>query len=542
MEPGGRFAVARTLLLGIALATSAHASWSQDGIESPPRVSRGVEVLAGADSGGGWYAGSYALLIGVSDYTAGWTDLETVPEELEEVAVELEAHGFEVQKLVDPVADDLTRAIGDFLVTYGFGESSRNNRLLIFYSGHGYSRTVGNQVKGYLVPADAPLPHTAGRENKSFLRKALRMSQVLEWARELEARHALFLFDSCFSGTIFKTRSPLDTPGSIGALTVQPVRQFITAGSASEEVPAQSVFARAFVRGIRGAADLTGDGFVLGTELGIYLRDELVHYRTGQTSQFGKIRDPDLDRGDFVFRLGSHGADRPSANLVPQMPSTTPGRQAPGVAGQVSKPSGRIPWPKGGPQRPERRNPVDGLYYAWVPADTGGFWLSRTEVTVRAYLRYLPRPSLPQAPPSNPQWQDESQPMVNLTRAEAVRFCEWAATRLPTGAEWEYAARAADLADRAANLEEVAWVASNSNSKAHSVSQKEPNSFGLYDMLGNVSEWVLEDAGAESGRGWLRGGSWLDEPRDVTYSFRRQASPEGRNPMYGFRCLALSDG
>ena len=140
-------------------------------------------------------------------------------------------------------------------------------------------------------------------DENAFLRKALSMSQVITWAREIEAKHALFAFDSCFSGTVFKSKALPRVPPHISEITARPVRQFITAGDAGEEVPAKSVFLPSFVRALQGEADFTGDGYVTGTELGMYLRDKVISYRTGQTPQYGKIRDPDLDEGDFVFAV-----------------------------------------------------------------------------------------------------------------------------------------------------------------------------------------------------------------------------------------------
>ena len=61
------------------------------------------------------------------------------------------------------------------------------------------------------------------------------------------------------------------------------------------------------MRAIYGAANVTGDGYVTGTKLGNYLHDTVIGYGTGQTPQYGKIRDPDLDEGDFVFDVsGRH--------------------------------------------------------------------------------------------------------------------------------------------------------------------------------------------------------------------------------------------
>lgn len=131
------------------------------------------------------------------------------------------------------------------------------------------------------------------------------MGRILTWARDIEAKHALFLFDSCFSGAIFKAKALPKIPPHISDVTSRPVRQFISAGSAGEEVPANSVFTPSFIRAVRGEGDLDKDGYVTGTELGMYLHRKVLSYDTGQTPQYGKIKDPDLDEGDFVFALRS---------------------------------------------------------------------------------------------------------------------------------------------------------------------------------------------------------------------------------------------
>jgi hypothetical protein len=260
---------------------------------------RGISVSI-RDPGGrpvGLYGGSYALLVGVSDYTAGWPDLESVPGEMARLEQALKAQGFQVVKHLNPDAEALERAFESFIDRYGY---ARDNRLLFFFSGHGHTRLEGR--KGYLVPADAPNPE---RDERGFLAKALDMGQVMAWARRIEARHALFLFDSCFSGTVFKVKSLPGHPPHISRLTAEPVRQFISAGSAGEAVPAASVFTPAFIDAVmHGLGDLDRDGYVTGTELGVFLQGRVPLY-ADQTPQFGKIRDYDLSRGDFVFVVGA---------------------------------------------------------------------------------------------------------------------------------------------------------------------------------------------------------------------------------------------
>ena len=259
-----------------------------------------VEIADAAGQRVGLYRGSHALLIGVGDYTAGWPDLGSVPGELDRVEAALKQQGFQVVRVNDPDSRALKRAYEDFIGRYGYNPE---NRLLFFFSGHGHTRKKGE--KGYLVPADAPNPQ---RDEVGFLQKALPMNMILAWSRQLEARHALFLFDSCFSGTVFKARDLPPTPPHISRATALPVRQYITAGDAGETVPAKSVFTPAFIDALEyGWGDLNKDGYVSGTELGLYLQEKVPRH-SSQNPQYGKIKDYDLARGDFVFQLASSGA------------------------------------------------------------------------------------------------------------------------------------------------------------------------------------------------------------------------------------------
>ena len=183
---------------------------------------------------------------------------------------------------------------------------------------------------------------------------------------------------------------------------------------------------------------------------------------------------------------------------------------------------------------------------------TKGFWLGQTEVTVGAYKRFAgatgrqmpPEPDF-SGRPLNPGWGDEAMPIVDVTWDDAQAYCSWAGGRLPTEAEWEYAARAGSTAARYGDLDEIAWYADNSGRQRldsariwnedqvnygkrlnengngmHEVGQKRANGFGLYDMLGNVWEWVND---------------WYDENY---YQNSPSQDPQGRRAVRTAFCVA----
>jgi formylglycine-generating enzyme required for sulfatase activity len=190
-----------------------------------------------------------------------------------------------------------------------------------------------------------------------------------------------------------------------------------------------------------------------------------------------------------------------------------------------------------------------------------GFWLGKTLVTQGQYQALMGNnPSRfksvgADAPVEQVSWNDAMTFCQKLTEREraAGYLLEGYAYTLPTEAQWEYACRAGTTEARYGNLDDIAWYASNSGSTTHPVAQKQPNAWGLYDMLGNVWEWcsdywygtypggnVTDPVGAPSGFGRvLRGGSWHDVAADCRPADRIGGVPGGHPRNVGFR-LALA--
>ena len=189
------------------------------------------------------------------------------------------------------------------------------------------------------------------------------------------------------------------------------------------------------------------------------------------------------------------------------------------------------------------------------------FFISKTEVTQKEWKDIMgSNPSHfkgDNLPVEKVSWNDIQSYINKLNTKTGLNY------RLPTEAEWEYAARGGVKTQNSAsykysgsnNIDEVAWYSSNSSSKTHSVGSKQPNELGIYDMSGNVWEWCNDwydssyyknspknnPQGASSGsRRVLRGGSWYDRAGLCRVAYRNNNYPDRSRYDLGFRLLRSS--
>jgi len=133
------------------------------------------------------------------------------------------------------------------------------------------------------------------------------------------------------------------------------------------------------------------------------------------------------------------------------------------------------------------------------------------------------------------------QPCYSVIGHEDEMIIKWnrdsGGYRLPTEAEWQYACKAETSGYRYGDIDAIAWYSANSKGGIHEVGQKQPNSWQLYDMLGNVWEWCWDqyDPKVYGSYRVFRGGSWAEEARGCGATCRRRSHPTFRIDDLGFR-------
>jgi formylglycine-generating enzyme required for sulfatase activity len=447
----------------------------------------------------------------------------------------------------------ITAAIGDLALAF---EKGKQGTFLFYYSGHGTEQGSIN----YLV--------TFGVTDSAVASDGIAIPDVEKLMRKSGARQRALIIDACRSDTLqarsSSQRSFSDLQASEGFLVLYAAQA--TRRSYEDDQFQHGIFTHFLIKGLQGEAAGT-DGLVSCLDLAHFTERKVKQYSIEHgTAQFPYSGGE--SSGDFVIAL-SKGPD-------------------------------------------ERTNDIDGQRYVYMPAGrfvrgcspgdeecvasekpaveidiTRGFWIGKSEVTVGAWRRYWNPQRGPRLPDEdqfnralNAASGNDSFPALAMTWKEAKDFCQWAGMRLPTEAEWEYAARAGDNQSRYGNLNDIAWYADNSGRRSidameilredktnfakrlfqngngpKPVGTKLANAKGLFDMLGNAWEWTSDWFGAdyyaqsdrENPAGpiggsfkVIRGGSWSTYASGIRVSARDRQDTEIRLSDIGFRCAGES--
>jgi len=499
-----------------------------------------------------------ALVIGNGAYKAG--PLKNPVNDARDMAAALRELGFEVILRENAGLAQMEQAVDQFWTSLKKGGTG-----LFFFAGHGM------QVKGvnYLVPVDANL-----QIEQDVKVRCLDVNLVLGRMENAGNPLNLVILDACRNNPFARAWR---NAGQGLAKMDAPMGTLIAYATAPDSVAADGagkngVYTQHLLRTMRTP--------------GLKVEDVL------KQTRIGVIRDTDKRQipwesssltGDFYFRSGSGGQAAPAPSVA-GTPFVAP--QAPPQLAMASAPK-EPPAPAAVPKRGDTwTDPATGMEFVWVPGGEfemgcgpwagvsgfgvfgecqshekpvhavrlDGFWLGKYEVTQSQWekvMRSNPSKSSRGAnyPVENISWNDAKAFISRLNAQGTGRF------RLPTEAEWEYAARSGGKPEKYAggdDVARVAWYGSNSDA-SHEVGGKAPNGLGLFDMSGNVWEWCEdvydEEAYASharenpliSGGGServYRGGGWYSVyAKTVRTGNRFHGSPDRRAQDHGLRLV-----
>jgi len=250
-----------------------------------------------ADHPSQWNENYHALIIGNANYRH-WRPLRGVMNDVHALQEALEANQVETTLKLDLTRAQMEEALIDFVFSRGMDP---RNKLIVYVAGHGYTEALIDGGRwGGIVGVESPDPR---KDLAGYRRSSVPMKQLEDLLLKAKSRQALVLLDTCFSGALFEGAAPPVPPASDEERRHRerlPTRQFITSGSAGDQVPDFSQFNAAILGLLTGTIrEPQWDGYLTGAEIGRYVASTL----SGQRPQYGTIKDPRYADGDFVLRL-----------------------------------------------------------------------------------------------------------------------------------------------------------------------------------------------------------------------------------------------
>src|SRR2546425_307969 len=289
------------LLLGAVASAAAQSPMPKSEVSGTPSVS-------------GFYANSWALVIGINRYERA-LGLAYAVADAKAVAEALPPLGFPQQNVRLLLDGEATKTRIETVLYEEFAAMASQDRLLVFFAGHGETAPIKGGEEGYLLPVDA--------NPAALARTAIPMDDLKRIGQRVKAKHVLFVMDACFSGfAATRDIAPTSTADEyLAAALREPVVQVLTAGRKGEkaiEEAGHGLFTKRLLDGLRGLADSEGRGILTAAQLAAWIEPRVVRDSKGKmTPQYGKLD----GEGQFVFV-------RPGAQIVavrprPELPTPT---------------------------------------------------------------------------------------------------------------------------------------------------------------------------------------------------------------------------
>lgn len=512
--------------------------------------------------------------------------------------------GFEAEVLENPTQKQIIDKLNELTRLYARNEDGKHpsdGQLFLFFSGHGLSE----DENGYFLPADAD---PAAPWDKGIAYEIWRPK-----INKINCRHVLVALDACYSvrfdpdwknktdGQFKRPGELTDSQRALANYETYKARVFYTSDNKEDQTPDRSNFAKKLLEGLRSAN--ATDGFLTSKQLfanyvegatptpraGTFGDDEpssafLFYDLNGPAKpapqpaavnteaddrafEKAKSRNTVESYQDYldVFPNGRHKATSEAAMAALKNKKETVG------------PTSTQEKPKSDPIRPSTTAlPDDGLVFVKGGTFTMGctseqkdcgndekpthtvtlddFYIGKYEVTQKLWQQVMGNnPSTaskecPECPVETVSWNEVQDFLKKLNAQNPGRQY-----RLPTEAEWEYAARGGSPSEGylyagSNDIGMVAWHTNNSGKKTQPVGKRKGNELGLYDMSGNVNEWCSDwygtytsdsqtnPAGPASGTSRvIRGGSWDFYPQYCRVAIRYYDAPGVRSSVLGFR-------
>ena len=427
---------------------------------------------------------------------------------------------------------------------------------VVYYSGY----AVHDEEENYLLPVNFDPQSTRELKSRAYL-----LTRLLQKLEDRSVALKIFFLEA-------SRQIPIAITGSSGAGllapdSASPETVFSFAAMPRQTSPPSAQGASGYyTRAV--ASNISEPGLSLAGVL------ERIRVEVGRESQQAQI--PFLFSNVLAQGFFFHAPK-------PKPPEPLPPAPVPVAVAKSDEPPQGVPFQNRRDREEYVRIPAGTFKMGCVPTDadkcdsnekpqheiaiTKSFWMGRNEVQVERYSGFIDfrrqqdkKARMPAGPLWDSHWQKTNYPVVNVTWDDAAAYCAWAGGRLPTEAEWEYAARSS-AADHSLPFDsfEIGREKANFEGKSGNdrysetapVRSFDPNGFGLYDMAGNVWEWVADwyaqdaytDSTATDPQGpkdgkehVVRGGSFDSNPREHLRISYRKAMGKAANHV-GFRCV-----